>query len=353
MDIARQRLVSQCLAGTAFTSPADVVHWLGAVQSQDYLGALWAIGLRVRDATEGAIEQAVEAREIVRTWPMRGTLHFVASGDVRWMLSLLAPGMCARSSARHRQLELTETVFAHAKDLIAQALEGGKQWTRPEIYHVLEEGGIATAGQRGNHILGHLAQSALICFGRRRGRQHTFTLLDEWIPPTSARSRDEALAELAGRYFRGHGPATLHDFAWWSGLTVRDAKIAVGLAETRLVRVVVDGTAYWLSDATHGGKTIASTVHLLPAFDQYTVGYKNRSAILSPVHTRRVNAGGGMLNPVIVIDGSVIGTWKRSFKKKAVVITPRPFTALPDLRATLEAPAMRYGKFLGIPVSFA
>jgi hypothetical protein len=350
LAIAHKRLRNQCLAGTPFKGPADVVHWFGAVQAQDYLGALWAVGLRLPDATEADIELAIAAKAIVRTWPMRGTLHFVASRDVRWILSLLAPRMIARSSGRHRQLELSEAVFSRSRKLISRALRGAAQLTRAEMYQVLEQGKIATTGQRGIHILGHLAQTGLICFGPRRGKQHTFTLLDEWVPPARSVPRDEALGKLARRYFTSHGPATLQDFAWWSGLTVRDAKAGIDYAGSELIREIVDDTTYWLSDATHAGKKINRVSHLLPAFDEYTVGYKDRSAILVPKYAKRLNAGGGMLSPVIIVDAEVAGTWKRSFRKDSVVVTADPFSGLPESRSGLSAAAKRYGKFLQVPV---
>jgi len=327
-----------------------VVHWLGAVQAQDYAGALWAIGLRLPDATETDIELAIAAKAIVRTWPMRGTLHFVAAQDVRWILSLLAPKMIARSNSRHRQLELGEAVFSRGRELAARALQGGKQLTRTEMYEVLQRGRIATTGQRGIHILGHLAQTGLICFGPRRGKQHTFTLLDEWVPAARPMLRDEALARLARRYFTSHGPATLHDFAWWSGLTVRDAKAGIDLAASQLIHDVVDGTTYWLSGATHAGKKTRLVTQLLPAFDEYTVGYKDRSAILNPKYVKRLNAGGGMLSPVIVAHAEVVGTWKRSFRSNSVVVTPDPFGTPPEAWSRLSAAAKRYGKFLRMPV---
>ncbi|MEX2122466.1 MAG: winged helix DNA-binding domain-containing protein [Woeseia sp.] len=351
LDIALLRLRNQCLAGTPFESPADVVHWLGAVQAQDYLGALWAIGLRLPHATEADVEQAIRAKAIVRTWPQRGTLHFVASRDVRWMLSLLTPRMIAGSSGRYRQLELSEVDFSRARDLFVQALQGGNQLTRPEMYRVLELGKIATTGQRGIHILGHLAQSGLICFGPRRGKQHTFTLLEEWLPPAGSMPRDEALAELTRRYFASHGPATLRDFAWWSGLTAQDARAGIDSTRSQLVQHVIDGTTYWFSDASYSGKKTKAATHLLPAFDEYTVGYKDRSAILDPQFASRLNAGGGMLRPVSVVDARVVGTWKRSFKKNAVVVTAAPFIPHPGATRTLSAAAKRYGNFLQMPVS--
>jgi len=206
LDIARLRLHNQQIAGATFNQPSDVVAWLGAVQAQDYLGALWAVGLRMRNAVEADIERALANRTIIRTWPMRGTLHFVAAADVRWMIELLTPRIVAGSARRlHQQFGLDEATFARGKELFARALQGGKQLTRNAMYKALEAGGISTDGQRGLHILGRLAHDGVICFGARVGKQQTFALLDELvIAPTPfaklKRAETRAIAEAASRY---------------------------------------------------------------------------------------------------------------------------------------------------------
>ncbi|MGE0128756.1 MAG: winged helix DNA-binding domain-containing protein [Blastocatellales bacterium] len=351
LDIARLRLHNQRIAGDRFERPADVVSWLGAVQAQDYLGALWAVGLRMRSAVESDIEQALTNRTIIRTWPMRGTLHFVAAEDIRWMLELLTPRIVAGSARRHQQLGLDEATFAHSKNLFERALEGGKQLTRNAMYEVLEAKGISTASQRGLHILGRLAQDGFICFGARVGKQQTFTLLDEWTPGTKRMARDEALAEIAKRYFTSHGPATLQDFAWWSGLTLADARSGLEMAKRFLAQEVSDGQTYWLASSTPAANDSSPTGYLLPAYDEYTVAYKDRSAVLDPKFTKQANSGNGIFYPTIVVDGQVVGTWKRTLKKDGLVITPSPFAQLKraETRAFAEA-ASRYGEFIGAPV---
>ena len=185
MTIARQRLANQQIADPTLTRPADVVAWLGAMQAQDYLGALWAIGLRLPGAREATVEQALADRSIVRTWPMRGTLHFVAAADARWMLALLAPRTMAQAAGRFRQLGLDDDAFALSRDACIAALQGGRQLTRAALYQVVEAAHVSTAGQRGIHILWRLAHEQLICFGARAGKQQTFALLDEWAPAGS------------------------------------------------------------------------------------------------------------------------------------------------------------------------
>jgi hypothetical protein len=346
-DIARRRLHNQRLARTTFERPCEVVGWLGAVQAQDYLGALWAVGLRTADAAEADVEQALAERTIVRTWPMRGTLHFVPTADVRWMLRLLTPRVVASNASRLRQLEIDGTVLTRSRELFVRALSGGRQLSRAALYRALEAARISTAGQRGLHILSQLAQDGLICFGVREGRQQTFALLDEWAPQTKTLERDEALAELAGRYFASRGPATLQDFAWWSGLTTVDARAGLEMARAGLLNEVIDGQTYWLSSASPTATDASTRARLLPVYDEYTVAYKDRRAVLDPAHA--AEAGNGIFRSQIVVDGRIKGTWKRTLRKDTVVITPSFFTPLDRAGARAVAVAAeRYGRFVGL-----
>jgi hypothetical protein len=348
-DIARLRLHNQHIAAATFEQPGAVVAWLCAVQAQDYLGALWAVGLRMRNAVEADIERAIANRTIIRTWPMRGTLHFVAAADVRWMLELLTPRVVATNAQRLlQQFDLDETVFTRSKELFARALQGGKLLARNEMYKVLDAGGVSTASQRGLHILGRLAQDGFICFGAREGKQQTFALLEEWAPKTKRMSRDESLAELARRYFTSRGPATLQDFAWWSGLTVAEASAGLEMAKRSLAQESINGQIYWLASSTTATKDPSPTAYLLPAYDEYTVAYKDRSAVLDPAHAKQANSGNGILYPIIVVGGQVVGTWNRELKKNTLAISQSPFAKLKraENQAIAEA-ASRYGKFLG------
>jgi DNA glycosylase AlkZ-like len=345
LDIARQRLRNQHLTRPQFDRPGEVVAWLGAVQAQDYLGALWAVGLRTRAAGEHDIERAIADRVIVRTWPLRGTLHFVAPADVRWMLKYLAPRMMARGALHRRRLELDAAVFARSTKVLVAALEGGRKLTRAAMYAKLEAARISTAGGRGLHILWTIAHDAVICFGSREGRQHTFALLDEWVPPARMPERDEALAELARRYVTSHGPATWQDFAWWSGLSAADARSALEMAKPHLLRETIDGQACWLPASTTATGRASRMSFLLPAYDEYTVAYRDRSAVLATKAAAK--AGASVLSPTIVIGGQVVGTWTRTHRRDAVVIATRPFAKLghDDARAVATA-TERYRAFL-------
>ncbi|HEY3818246.1 MAG TPA: winged helix DNA-binding domain-containing protein [Polyangiaceae bacterium] len=350
VEVVRRRLRNQRLVAPKLDRPADVVRWLGAVQAQDYLGSLWGIGLRTTSAREVDVERAVEERAIVRTWPMRGTLHFVAAEDVRWMLRLLAPRVIARSAGRRRQLGLDATTFTKSRSRLERALGDGGVLTRPEVYRVLERSGIVTTEQRGIHILGHLAMQGVLCLGPRRGRQPTFTLLEQWLPPAPLLDRDEALGELALRYFTGHGPATVQDFAWWSGLPLGDARRGLDVAGKRLTSDAVGDTQYWSarSPVTAGR---VSAAHLLPAYDESTVAYFDRSAFLDATHAARTK--NGIFSPVVLVAGRIAGTWRRRTARDRVVVTTdlfeRPSGPLARL---LDRALARYGAFLGLAASF-
>ncbi len=355
-DIAQQRLHNQNIARSPFEKPGDVVRWLGAVQAQDYLGALWAVGLRMRQATESDVEQAIADRAIIRTWPMRGTLHFVAPEDARWMLKLLTPRIVARNKPRLlRQLDLDDATIARGKDVVLNALQGGNRLTRNALYKVLEAAHIPTAGQRGLHISWWLAQEGVICFGARQGKQPTFVLLDEWVPAARSIERDEALAELARRYFTSHGPATLQDFAWWSGLAAADARAGLEMAKSHLAHEDVDGRTYWLPPTVAAVKDGPPSAYLLPAYDEYTVSYTDRSAVLNRLRALGVMlSNAAVLGPTIVLDGQVVDTWKRTFSQGSAVVTQGHVVSPVGAEAQALATAgQRYGGFLGLPVVLA
>lgn len=349
-DIARHRLRNQHISRPTFDQPGDLVQWFGAVQAQDYHPALWAVGLRTRNAVEATVENAIAQRAIVRTWPMRGTLHFVAPNDARWMLQLLTPRVIAATTGRYRELGLDNAVLARSEKVVVTALQGANMLTRRALYDTLDAAGIATASSRGLHIVGYLAQRGVICFGPRAGKQSTFVLLDEWVPNAKRLEHDEAVAELTTRYFTSHGPASIHDFAWWSGLTIADVRAGLEAASQRLLNETIDGRAYWFAAATRVARVDVPQAHLLPVLDEYAVAYRDRSAVLNPALTKRVNAGGGIFKPIVVIDGQIAGTWTRAFKKGALAISLTPFARLSKAQwRAIEAAAERYGRFVGMP----
>lgn len=350
VDVAQRRLLNQRIAGERFGSPEDVVRWMGAMQAQDYRQALWAIGSRMTTATVADVEAAIAERKIVQTWPMRGTLHFVAAEDAKWMLELLAPRRLAGDRSRRRQLELDEGTLTRSAQLIRDALQGGGQLTRSAIMRLLEGAGISPKGQRGYHILWYLAQTGFICLGPLQDKEQTFVLLDEWVPAPRRVGRDEALAELATRYFASHGPATVDDFATWAGLTLADARAGHAAARPGLRSEKRGAKEYWSAASTPDHESHdTSGMYLLAGFDEYLLGYKDRGDVLAPEHAGKVVPGGnGIFFPIIVIGGQVVGTWKRTLKRNGVAITLRPFSRLDVSQERLVAAARRYSDFLGV-----
>ena len=350
LGIAHRRLHNQFLTRQPLERPEDVVQWLGAVQSQDYAAAKWALGLRLRGVTEDVIEQAFASGAILRTHIMRPTWHFVSPADIRWMLMLTAPRVHAASAYYYRDLELDEPLFVKSNAVLIEALQGGRQLTRKELASALQRAGIACDNLlRLGYIIIHAELDGIISSGARRGKQFTYALLDERVPQTRTLDRKEALAEFAMRYFTGHGPATLQDFVWWSGLTAADAKAGLEMVSSRLMREVIEGQTYWSSGSELPIDDVSQAMHLLPNFDEYTVGYTDRSAVIGDADVSRFDPRMGILDNAIVLHGRVIGTWKRALKKDSVIITPNLFTPLNEAETrALIAAANRYGSFLGL-----
>jgi hypothetical protein len=351
-DIALQRLKNQRLSSPDLKTAAQVVHWLGAVQAQDYYAAKWALGLRMPAATDEAIERAFAAGEIVRTHVMRPTWHFVSPVDIRWLLKLTAPRVNAASKYHYRKLELDEAVFKRTNKAIAKALLGGKQLTRESLRSAVQRAGVPVDDLlRFTHILLRAELDGVICSGARQGKQFTYALLDERVPETKALSREQALADLTRRYFTSHGPATLTDFVWWSGLTTKDANSGLDMVRRNLLREVIDDKTYWRSSSLTPVNRTSRVAHLLPQFDEYLVSYKDRSAAFETNSNKKTPQGNMILGPVIVIGGRVVGSWKRSLAGESVRITLNYFAPVNKADRHLVADAAdRYGAFLGLKV---
>jgi hypothetical protein len=353
LNILGYRLYNQQISRPAFETPAEVVHSLGAVQAQDYGAAKWALGLRMKEGFDAAVDNALADGTIIRTHVMRPTWHFVSPADVRWMLELTAPRVRAAMAYNFRRLGLGAAVFKRSNSALVKALQGGKQLTRLELTAVLKQRGIKTDNLGYLHLLLRAELDQVICSGGRRGKQFTYALLDERVPKAGSLKRDEALAELSLRYFTGHGPATVQDFVWWSGLTTADARTGLELVKSRLLKEEMDGQSYWFAEPSAPIKNIPHTAYLLPNYDEYTVGYSDRSGIIEPEHAEKLEAFSVyLLSPAIVLDGKIVGTWKRTIRKNEVVIQLNLLASLnkTETRA-LDAAIERYGRFLRLPVA--
>jgi hypothetical protein len=301
------------------------------------------------NAVQSDVDRAFDEGKIIRTWPMRGTLHVVAASDVRWMLSLTSPKNLSGSQKRRDALELDDKTLARCHQIFTKTLQGGKQKNRDEMYAALEAAGISVEGQRGYHILWNAALHGLICLASTDGKEQNYALLEEWVKPIKTKTRDEALAELAWRYFSSRGLATIKDFIWWSGLSATEARAGFEDIKAKLVAETVGKSVYWMSSDIALPKEQVSAF-ALPGFDEYILGYQDRSAVLEPQHTEKICPGNnGMFASTIVIDGQVVGTWKRTFKKNVIAISAMPFEKLntAEMSAFKQA-AERYGTFMGL-----
>jgi hypothetical protein len=265
------------------------------------------------------------------------------------MLRLLAPRIIASSGRRYRQLALDEGTFEGSFETLRGALRAGARLTRTETLHALEGAGISTKGQRGYHILRRAGLEGLICFGPALDGEETFVLLDEWAPDDEEKlEREESLAKLARCYFRSHGPATLRDFAWWSGLMVSDARAGLELAVSEMQLETIDGRTYWAASKEPTRKDRSPTIYLLPGYDEYYLGYQDRGAVLDIQYDKSLVSSNGVFRPMIVLEGQVVGIWRWRFQKGAVIITPSPFEPLSEVEnRSLRAAAEQYGSFLG------
>jgi Winged helix DNA-binding domain len=329
-----------------------VVGWLVAVQSQDYAGATWALGMRLQEATEEDLDHAFADGSILRTHLMRPTWHFVTPADIRWMLALTAPRVHAANAFMYRQLELDAVIFKRSNAALAKALRNGKQLTRDELRDVLTRAGIAADDRlRLTYIMMNAELDGVVCSGARRGKQFTYALLDERAPDARTLEHDEALAELARRYFASRGPATVQDLAKWSGLTVKDAGRGLEIVRSQLRHEQVDGQAYWYSESLPSARDKSPTAHLLSTYDEYMSAYKDRTAMGTGEVDGKLIALGSALSSIIVVDGQVAGTWKRTLSKDAVTIDINLFTQLTKAeQRALSLAAQRYGEFVERPV---
>ncbi len=317
---------------------------MGAVQAQDYGGAKWGVGQRCTRATEASLDRAFDAGAILRTHVLRPTWHFVAPSDIRWMLALTAPRIHAAMAYYDRLCEIDRPTLRRSFAALEEALRDGRTLTRRELQEALQRRGVAAAGQRLAHLVMNAELDALICSGPRRGKQLTYALLEQRVPPTRRLSPEEALAELSRRYLRSHGPATAKDFAWWSGFTVRDATAGFAMLGTAAARETVSGLTYWFLTSGRWRFRSAPSAHLLPNYDEYLIAYKDRGAAVPAELSGQRDAFAHHL----VIDGRLAGSWKRTTQGAGVVVNVAPYRRITaDERRRVRAAAMALGRFLG------
>jgi hypothetical protein len=373
------RMRSLLLRGS-FDSVASIVEWFGAMQAQDVNSGLWSLGVRLPGAKIEDVGAALERREAIRTWPMRGTVHWVPPADARWMLELMGVRSMAGGERRREQLGLDAREADRAVSLLGSALAGGQRLTRAECLRTLAEGGIPVGGQRGYHLLWYASQQGVTAIAPHVGKEQTFVLLDEWAPSPRRPGRDEALGIMALRYFRSHGPAPRKDFAGWTGLTMTDCRTGIAVAGDQLTTVDVDGHEMLMAaadpalsggptpggptpggptpgGATPGGTTPGGTAAddwiALPGFDEYLLGYKDRSMMAGPEHLAAIIPGGnGVFQSTLVRGGRVMATWKRTIGRQGVTITVQPLVKFTSRdRHNAEAALQSFADYLGLPMT--
>ncbi|MGL5859054.1 MAG: winged helix DNA-binding domain-containing protein [Angustibacter sp.] len=332
----------------------DVVTWFGAMQAQDYASGLWSLGARLPGLTRGDVEAVLERGEALRTWPMRGTIHLVPGRDARWMLELTGVRALAGAEKRRAYLGLSKADADRAVEVLGSALADRGRMTRAECVDALTAAGIAAAGNYAYHLLWYASQRGVTCIGPNQGAEQTFTLLDELAPEQAAPDADEALATLAVRYFRSHGPTTRQDFAGWTGLPMADVRRAIALAGAELAAVEVEGREMYVgpSAAEAVDPVVSDDLLVLPGFDEYLLGYKDRSWMVAAEHMGAIVPGGnGVFQATVVRDGRVVATWKRSLTKTRVTVSVTPLTRLGRQdRDRVEAAFVPYGAFLEVPL---
>jgi Winged helix DNA-binding domain len=349
--IPERRLLNQCIDRARHRKAADIVEWLGAVQAQEYEPAKWGLGLRLADAADADMERAFDQGRILRTHVMRPTWHFVTPADIRWMLELTAPGVHRRMAVYDRQLGLDAATKRRGTAVIERALRDRQYLTRVELGERLKSAGLAFASTRLAHLALYAELEGVICSGPRRGKKFTYALIAERAPIARRLSRDESLAELSLRYFRSHGPATVRDFVWWSGLVTADARR--GLEIIRARKHDVDGQVYWTAGPAAKAPASVHLAHLLPIYDEYVVSYRDRTAVPHGPSMIPSGTGAGYVTfqHALVIGGQIAGTWRTSRSSRGVAIAATALRRLlPGERRALAAAADRYGRFLGIPV---
>jgi Winged helix DNA-binding domain len=346
-EIIRYRLFNQQIAETKFTTPKQILEWMVAMQAQEYAMAKWAIGLRLPGSTDEMVEKAFTKGELLRTHLMRPTWHFVTPEDIRWLLKLTAPRVDALNAFTYRQQELDSKIFRRSNDIISQTLEGGKHLLRTELQKALKQKKIVAEGVRLSALMMKAELDGIICSGPRRGNQFTYALLDERVTAVKAISRKESLALFAKRYFTSRGPATLKDFATWSGLSISEAKEGVASLPSAFVKEKINGQDYFFIPASFATTKIQSSF-LMPDYDEYGMSYKDRSVILNPaVDLSRFKGENPIFNRMIIINGKIDGTWKRSIKNNKVVIETVPFGRLPKFKQRILNKAIKaYGVFV-------
>lgn len=340
------RLTAQQLLNPRFNSPHDIVSWMGAIQAQDYTMVKWAVALRSESVTLREVDKALEEGEIIRTHILRPTWHLVSKNDIRWMAKLTAKRIKSAYDSYSKSLEITADTYSQSNRLLEKMLEGNKSMTKQEIGIELNQAGIKTDDHRLNRLIGLAEQECILCSGVDKNKKPTYALFEERIPPYKDIAKEEALALLADKYFRSHSPATLQDFLWWSGLLISEARQAIGLIEEKLIKEKINEQEFFIHRSC-SGVTPDNHFHFLPSFDEYLISYKDRTAALDLKHYPKAFNNYGTFHPVVLLNGKVVGNWKKITSKGKTILEVVPFEKKTRInKKTIALAENRYRRYL-------
>jgi hypothetical protein len=348
--ISNLRSINQQITSSRFKSAKDLVSWLGALQAQDYNMVKWALGVRLENSTENIINNEIDAGNIIRTHLLRPTWHIVSSDDINWMLELTAPQISSILKLREKRLGLTETIIKKCRLIFEKSLRDGNHKTREELIPELLNANIRVDDNRASHIFLRAEIDGLLCSGRQKGGKPTCAILSEWVPVKKHIYRDEALKELALRYFSSRGPATIRDFSWWSGLTLTKSRLAMEFNKPNMVSDTIENITYWFIDSPNPEKAVKNDLHLLPAYDEFLISYHDRSAQLLSVYNKKAISNNGIFYPTILMEGQITGTWKPGTKDKRIILTINLFNReSAAFEKILSKSISRYSRFYDKP----
>lgn len=316
-DILNIRLYNQLLSIHNLKEPQEIVAYMGAMQSQSLDLAKWAIGVRLENKTVKDIDEALNSGKVIRTHILRPTWHFVSAEDIHWMYDLSNPRLKPIYQYYTKQLKIDEKLIYNSIPSLVKMLEGNKHLTKEEIADIFASQNIIFDIKFLSQIINYAEMEGLVVNGCVRGKQQTFTLLEEFVPRKETISKEEALERLARRFFTSHSPATLQDFAWWSGLSLTECKQALGFIKHDFVCETINGRDFWMKNDIKIPPTDKDSALLLPPFDEFVVSYKDRSEMIEDVHYGKVMTKNGLFSPTIMLNGEIVGSWKKTTVKGA------------------------------------
>ncbi len=345
MNPISARLLSQQLICQQFTTPHDVVEWMGAMQAQEYRMMRWAVGMRTKNPSIKAFEKAYNEGQIVRVHLFRCTWQIVAGEDWRWMLDL-----CRNNALRgligwmkSNGVSILQAEQNAVQQVFYDYLVRNRIAQKADFAEALEDKGITMDEHRLSYHIRLAEYSGLLCSGDLFPMKHSYALSEHKLSPQNPIPKDEALALLARKYFRSHGPATLEDFVWWSGMNIGDCRKGLEAIKDELTQEHWKGLTFYLHQDSRTRGFRSGCVHLLPSYDEYLIGYKSRHVAVHPDHMHKVHSGQGIFWPVILMNGEIVGNWSAKGGKVQIEIF-HPNVRLNEV--ALEEETKRYNKFL-------